>query len=307
MTRIAVVGSINLDLIVATDRIPRPGETVLGGPLSYRTGGKGANQAVAAARYGAEVALLGATGDDDFGLQLRAAIEQAGVSTSYVRVAAGTPSGVALIAVDADGDNAITVSPGANAVLGVGDVASFGHEIEAADAVQMQLEIAPAVVEAVAATARAAGATVVLNAAPFARAADAAFSAVVAQTDVLVVNETEALGLGAAGSTWLDRAESLRRLGPTTVVVTLGAQGAVAVDQRTRVVQPAFPVQVVDAIGAGDAFCAALTAEIAVGSALADAVRLACAVGALAATSPGAQAGVQPRSAVADWVRGQGG
>ncbi|WFB09435.1 ribokinase [Streptomyces sp. LX-29] len=285
---LVVVGSANADLVVGVERRPAAGETVLGSDLAVHPGGKGANQAVAAARLGARTALLARVGDDDHGRMLREVQRAAGVDTSGVLVG-GAPTGVALITVDPSGDNSIVVSPGANARLSPEDVRTAAPLLAAARVVSLQLEI-PLETVATAVAAVGPDTRVVLNPSP-----PAALPAeVLAACDPLVVNEHEArflLGDDPAArsedpAAW---AASLRSRGPRSVVVTLGAAGALAADDRGAVRVPGVPVAAVDTTGAGDAFTGALGWRLGVGDDLATAVRFAVRVGAAAVTRPGAQ------------------
>ncbi|MFE6183760.1 ribokinase [Streptomyces sp. NPDC056465] len=283
-----VVGSANADLVVGVDRRPGPGETVLGSDLVVHPGGKGANQAVAAARLGARTALLARVGDDSHGRLLRASQQEAGVDTRGVLVG-GAPTGVALITVDPSGDNSIVVSPGANARLTPEDIRAAGPLFAAAPVVSVQLEIP---LETVAETARALapGARLVLNPSPPAPLPDA----VLAACDPLVVNEHEArFILGeSAGSSPESWARALTALGPRSVVITLGAEGALVSDTRAgdTVHVPSPRVEAVDTTGAGDAFTAALAWRLGLGEDLAEAAAFAVRVGAAAVTGQGAQA-----------------
>jgi ribokinase len=291
-----VVGSANADLVIGVERRPAAGETVLGSDLAVHPGGKGANQAVAAARLGARAALLARVGDDAHGRLLLGAQRAAGVDTGGVLVG-GAPTGVALITVDPSGDNSIVVSPGANARLSPGDVRAAGSLLAAARVVSLQLEIPLETVAEVVRVARAAGAAgprVVLNPSPPVSLP----AQVLAACDPLVVNEHEAralLGDHPAGheagtgapEAW---ASALLALGPRSVVVTLGAAGALAADRRGAVRVDSTPVEVVDTTGAGDAFAGALAWRLAVGDGLPAAVRYAVRVGAAAVTRAGAQA-----------------
>lgn len=275
---VVVVGSCNLDLIVEVGRLPRPGETVLGGDLARRPGGKGANQAVAARRLGAETAFVGAVGDDDFGTALRRALAAEGIDLAGLATVPGA-SGVALIVVDAQAENVITVAPGANR-----HVTAEGLSWTPASVLLLQLEIPLATCVAATTAARAAGARVIVNAAPLPDPADPQLRRLLELTDVLVVNEGEATGLGSV------RPERLRELGPPSVVVTLGESGAEVAEGRASYAVPGNPVDAIDTTGAGDAFCGALAAALAEGRSLVDAVRWGCAAGALATTAVGAQA-----------------
>ncbi|WP_405699182.1 ribokinase [Streptomyces sp. NBC_01383] len=283
-----VVGSANADLVVGVDRRPAPGETVLGSDLAVHPGGKGANQAVAAARLGARTALLARVGDDAHGLLLLESQRSAGVDTTGVLVG-GAPTGVALITVDPSGDNSIVVSPGANARLTPEDIRAAGPLLLAARVVSVQLEIP---LDTVVETARAlpSGTRLVLNPSPPAPLP----AEVLAACDPLVVNEHEARSiLGRdAGTTPESWAQALTALGPRSVVITLGAGGALAADTRTgdfvRVPSPA--VDAVDTTGAGDAFTAALAWRLGLGEELPEAAAFAVRVGAAAVTKEGAQA-----------------
>jgi ribokinase len=285
---IAVVGSVNLDIVVGVERHPSPGETVLGGDRVDLPGGKGANQAVAAARLGREVVFVGRVGADAAGRRLRGALQEAGVDLRHLREDAEAPSGVALIAVAPSGENTIIVSPGANGRVGPPDVEAAAELLADAPVTLLQLEIPE---DAIAATVRAAGGTVVLNPAP-ARAVDAD---VLAGVDVLVPNRTE-LGLLAGKSAPRDASEAVAQArtlrGPRCVVVTLGAEGAVVVE-RDRVEAVAAPeVQAVDTTGAGDAFCGALADGLARGAELVEAARWAVCAAAISVTMLGAQGGM---------------
>ncbi|MEU6080724.1 ribokinase [Streptomyces sp. NPDC047108] len=284
-----VVGSANADLVVRVDRRPAAGETVLGSDLAVHPGGKGANQAVAAARLGARTALLARVGEDGHGRLLLESLRAAGVDTSAVLVG-GAPTGVALITVDPAGDNSIVVSPGANARLAPADVTGTARPAAGAAVVSLQLEIPPETVAATVRAAAAAGTRVVLNASPPAPLpAD-----VLAACDPLVVNEHEArVLLGERPEEDADEPEAwasaLTALGPRSVVVTLGAEGALAHGDGASVRVPSPPVQAVDTTGAGDAFTGALAWRLASGEDLETAVRFAVRVGAAAVTRAGAQ------------------
>ncbi|MFE9557445.1 ribokinase [Streptomyces sp. NPDC006703] len=282
-----VVGSANADLVVGVERRPAPGETVMGSDLAVHPGGKGANQAVAAARLGARTALLAKVGDDDHGRLLCASLRAAGVDTAAVLVGEA-PTGAALITVDPSGDNSIVVSPGANAHLTPDDVRAARDLFARAPVVSVQLEIP---LETVAEVARGLppGARLVLNPSPPAPLP----AGVLAVCDPLIVNEHEARFLlgEAAGGTPEDWARALLALGPRSVVVTLGAAGALAADGRDDgcVWVPSPRVEAVDTTGAGDAFTAALAWRLGLGEELAVAAAFAVRVGAAAVTRRGAQ------------------
>ena len=265
---VCVVGSANLDLVATTQRLPGPGETVLGSAYAEHDGGKGLNQAVAAARSGAAVVFVGALGTDPAGDRLRAVLHSDGIGDRTTTI--DIPTGRAMILVDEHGENSIVVIPGANARL-----EPLVH-VPDATVVLAQLEIPLATVTAVLTAARASGATTILNPAP---ATDLS-PTLVAVCDVIVPNEHEVARLGGAAQ--------LLRNGCGAVVVTRGGAG-VDVHSPTGVFHvPAFDVQVVDTTGAGDAFCGALAARIAAGDPLETAVRWAAAAGALATTKVGA-------------------
>ncbi|NND75287.1 MAG: ribokinase [Ilumatobacter sp.] len=269
MIDVAVIGSLNLDLVARCDRHPDPGETVLGTTYAEHPGGKGLNQAVAAARAGATVALLGAVGDDEPGRRLRQTGATAGVDVSRVAVSAA-PTGRALIVVDDRGENSIVVVPGANAELPDG-------RLPAARVVLAQLEVPLASVTAAFEAARATGATTVLNPAP----AQPLSPTVLALCDIVVPNEHEVELLGGVAA--------LHGAGVGTVITTRGAAGVVVSDGTTTELA-AFAVDVVDTTGAGDAFCGNLAARLAAGDDLHDAIRWAMAAGALAVGVSGAVA-----------------
>ncbi len=294
MTEVVVVGSVNIDLVSDVSHLPTPGETVLGGRLRKSPGGKGANQAVAARRLGARTVLVGAVGDDTFADDALEALAREGLDTAAVRRVSDVPTGVALIVVSAEGENTIVVTPGANSALAVVDVACLATlELAPRAVLALQMEVPLATCVESASIARRRGATVLLNCAPMPDHPRLLLRELLAMTDVLVVNESEALALApgdvpAEPEGWLDLANRLRDLGPATCVVTLGQQGAVVAGQDLAHVQPAFAVQTVDTTGAGDTFCAALSVGLAGGESLTAAVARACAAGALATTAPGA-------------------
>lgn len=256
MPRLTVVGSINLDLIVRCARLPRPGETVTGASFSRGPGGKGANQAVAAARLGAEVRLIGCVGNDSFAAEALAGLREAGVDEGWL--ARDAPTGVALITVDADGETTIVVSPGANELLRPEDI-----ELDDAEAVLCQQEIPADTVAQTAALAP----RFFLNATPARAGAPDA--------ELTIVNRLELDALG-------------ERRG--LVCLTLGAEGAVLIEDGEEVARAEPPpVQAVDGTGAGDAFTACLVVSLLDGRPRDEALRRACIAGALAASRPGAQ------------------
>ncbi len=287
-----VVGSANIDLIAEVDRLPTAGETVLGADAVVQPGGKGANQAVAARRLGADTVLYAAVGADTFGDRVRENLAAEGIRTDRVATIAGATTGLAMIVVASEGENTIVVSPGANRMLDGATLDPLAAELSAGDVVVLQLEIPPEACLLAARVARTAGARVVLNAAPPPAADDPTVTELLALVDVLVVNETEALALAGYGAVadWPRLAAGLLGYGPVAAVVTLGGRGALVATATGVAAQPAIPVEVVDPTGAGDAFCGALAAALAAGRELSDAVRRGCAAGALATTRLGAQA-----------------
>ncbi|WP_030170935.1 ribokinase [Streptomyces sp. NRRL S-813] len=281
-----VVGSANADLVIGVERRPAAGETVLGSDLAVHPGGKGANQAVAAARLGARTALLARVGDDAHGRLLLDSQRAAGVDPVGVLVG-GAPTGVALITVDPSGDNSIVVSPGANGRLTPEDVQAAAGLLRASRVVSAQLEIPlETVVEAVRNLAP--GSRFVLNPSPPRPLPEELLRA----CDPLIVNEHEAkviLGGEEAGDSPEDWARALLAHGPHSVVVTLGAQGALVASAEGATRVPSVKVEAVDTTGAGDAFTAALAWRLGAGASLAEAAAYAARVGAAAVTKRGAQ------------------
>jgi ribokinase len=292
--QITVLGSLNMDISVTVARLPAPGATVLGSAARFEPGGKGANQAVAAARLGADVRMAGCVGDDDFGRQLFATLRAEGIDAHAVRIVTGVPTGVALITVDHSGENLITVAPGANHEVGRPEVTAAATG--PVDVLVISAEIpVGAIARALAGTS---AATRVLNLAPAPRDARALVAGA-GQLDWLVVNESEAaavLGRPVGGLASAQRAAAeLAALGPRHAVVTAGAHGAALAGPDGHTAIPGYRVTPVDTVGAGDTFVGALAVALGAGLPAAVAVRAAAAAGAAAATRPGAQAGM-PRA-----------
>ncbi len=297
MALISVIGSVNTDQVIALPALPRAGETVLGGELQTFGGGKGANQAMAAARLGGAVRMIGKIGADAFGKDRRRELLEAGIDVSGIRIDSAAPSGVALILVDDAGENMIALAPGANGGLTPDDVADAWEPGTRVALAVLEVPL-PAVEEAFR-HARADGAETILNAAPPMELPESLLDCV----DHLIVNETEAqylCGIDAgdrAGA--FEAAARLRERVSTSAIVTLGSDGAVLYTATGRHL-PAFEIEAVDTTAAGDAFCGAFGLARAHGSDLLECVRYASAAGALAATRAGAQPSLPTASEVED-------
>lgn len=299
---IVVVGSLNMDIVMESEKAPEQGETLLGSGMHLLPGGKGANQALCAARLGAKVSMIGAVGDDGFGAEMTDALEQEGVDVSRVLRRAETPSGAASIWL-AGGDNRILVYPGANGTLGAEDIAAPENVrlLQEADAVLIQLEIPLDAAVRAATIAREAGAIVVLNPAPAAELPEALLRG----ASVLTPNRGELAALtGAATSGDAQLADAARKLAAASggaVVTTLGEAGALVLERPEGTLEAVPAAQagpVVDTTGAGDCFSAALAVALARGSALPEAARYAACAAALAVTRLGAQGGMPAEAEV---------
>jgi ribokinase len=295
--RIVVVGSLNADLVVHTPRFPAPGETTTGTGFAIYPGGKGANQAVAAGRLGGDVAMVGRVGDDDHGRLLRASLQAASVDTAAVMTDPDAATGVAVITIDATGQNQIVLAPGANHRLRPEDVERHRGLVEGAAVVLLQLEVPLETVATAARIARDAGVTVVLDPAP----ARAEALELLPLVDVLTPNETELRLLAGAPSGPASPSEALlmaRTLlgrGARAVVAKLGAAGAVLVSAEGERTWPAPVVKAVDTTAAGDAWNGAFAVALAEGREMRDAGPFANAAAALSVTRPGAQPGMATR------------
>jgi ribokinase len=306
---IVVVGSLNMDFVVRVEHLPAPGETVLGRNFQMFPGGKGANQAVAAAKLGGnsvDVRMIGRVGYDVFADHLKASLSAAGVDVAAVHATRSQATGVALISVDRAGQNSIVVASGANHELAAADVEAMRPVFHGAGLALFQLETPLDTVEAALAVAREEGLTTILDPAP----AQPLAAGLLERVDILTPNETEALGLlGRAAARVtpaeaVELAEALRRMGPKTVIVKLGDQGCFAHAGLTQGHFPAFPVEVKDTTAAGDTFNAALAVALAEGAPLEHALRFANAAAAISVTRPGAQASAPSRREVDAFLEG---
>ena len=296
---ITVFGSINMDLIATTERLPVPGETVPGTGFTTAAGGKGANQALAARRAGSHLRMTGAVGKDEFAAPSLSLLDQAGVDLSAINRVDG-PTGTALILVGGTGENMIAVVPGANGTVNEGQAYEAVDAMSAGDVLMLQLEVPPEAVEAALRAARRKGVTSILNTAPL--TAEAARLAALA--DIVVTNETEfELLTGKADLQPAEREEALKRMHAETgqtFIVTLGAEGVVAVRDGVLHRAQGLDIRPVDTVGAGDTFCGYLAAGMDGGLPFADALRRAAVAGSLACLKPGAQPSIPTASEVAE-------
>jgi ribokinase len=293
--RLVVVGSSNTDLVIQCERLPRPGETLLGGEFHRFAGGKGANQAVAAARAGARVSFIGARGDDDFGRAAHDGLRAEGVDVRFFRVRKSVPSGVALILVGGRSrQNLIAVARSANDTVSAADVRAARSAFRGCAAVVAQLEIPPAAVEAAAALAAGCGAPFILNPAPARRLS----RRLLRRVYLLTPNEQEAMWLSGRRQV-RHAARRLLQLGCANVAVTLGARGGLLVNADGEKLIPAPRVRPVDTVGAGDCFAAWAAVGIAEGLSLTAAIQRAVRAAAIAVTRSGAQAGMPYRRELA--------
>jgi ribokinase len=307
MPNILVVGSLNMDLVVQMPAIPRPGETLLGGKFATFPGGKGANQAVAAARLGSQVSMVGRVGGDAFGKQMLQIIRKEGIDTRFVGVDSQSATGVALITVDAQGQNSISVASGANFTLTVEEVRQAWEQIPEVDLLVMPLETPMETIRTAAQIAKQRQARVILNPAP----AQDLDESLLRLIDVIVPHESETERLTGQAIKNKEEARKagaeLLKRGVANAVLTLGESGALLVEGSSREpifeFIPAFQVRVVDTTAAGDAFVGALATGLGEGLSLADAAHFASAVAALSVTRPGAQPSLPYRSEVDEFLR----
>jgi ribokinase len=294
---IIVFGSINMDLVAQTTRLPRKGETVLGKNFFSAPGGKGANQAVAAAKLGIETYMVGRVGDDDFGQTLLNSLKEANVNTDYVTVTQNICSGVAVIAVDENSDNNIIVIPGANGCVDGTDVERLKVLLLKASALLLQLEVPMKAIIAAATAAKTAGVKVILDPAP---APDTLPDELYYLVDIITPNETEASRLVGFEvnneETYLKATEIFLNKNINTAVLKLGAKGVFCVTRTEHFIIPAFGIIPVDTVAAGDAFNGAMVAAMDGGLSLRETMIWGAAAGALAATQQGAQSSLPSRA-----------
>jgi ribokinase len=296
MKSVIVFGSINMDLVTKTPRLPIAGETLQGYEFFTASGGKGANQAVAAAQLGISTRIVGRLGDDDFGRQLLSGLQTTGVHTEGLLVDTSVSSGVAVITVDDAGENTIIIVPGANGRVNQQDVERLGDLLTGCTALLLQLEVPLPAVVCAAQVARQSGVTVILDPAPARADIPPELYSLV---DIITPNEIEAsqlVGFSVNGQeTAAQAAAELRQRGVDTVIVKLGAQGVLCATDEATFFVPAFSVQAVDTVAAGDAFNGGLAAALAEGLPLEQAVIWGAAAGALSATKAGAQPSLPDR------------
>lgn len=293
--KIFVVGSTNIDMVVRTTHIPVPGETVLGGAFFMNPGGKGANQAVSVARLGGEIVFVSKIGKDIFGQQSFRLLENEHMDVRYIRQDGERPSGVALITVDQNGENSIVVAPGANAGLSPSDLEPALPEIAAADSLLLQLEIPLTTVDYITRYASEEGVRVILNPAPAAMLPPGLLQHI----DILTPNKKEASILSGIDVTDLESAKAaakaIRDQGVKSVVITLGAAGALILEKDVFHNVPSMKVETVDSTAAGDVFNGALAVALAEGRNLVESVGFACQAAAISVTRPGAQSSIPYR------------
>ncbi|AFK01940.1 ribokinase [Emticicia oligotrophica DSM 17448] len=296
--KIYVIGSSNTDMVVKSEKLPVAGETILGGTFLMNAGGKGANQAVAAAKLGANVTFVSKVGDDIFGKQAIQGFQKEGINTNFVFTDAENPSGVALILVDAKGENSIAVASGANGNLQISEVAKAIEQISANDIVLLQLEIPIPTVEFAIKKCSENGAKVILNPAPAQKLNENIFKFL----EIITPNETEAELLTGIKVTDLESAkhaaEVLHQKGVKNIIITLGSRGAYLYNTNTNLLISAPQVQAVDTTAAGDVFNGALAVALSEGNEMEQAINFACKAAAISVTRMGAQASAPLRSEI---------
>lgn len=298
MSRIIVIGSSNTDMVIKSKKLPVPGETILGGTFLMNPGGKGANQAVAAARLGGNVTFVTKTGNDVFGAEAMHIFDNEGIDTRYIIKDAKNPSGVALINVDENGENSIVVAPGSNGSLSAYDIKDEVFETDQSDLFLMQLEISVSTVEFAAQKAVSNGNRVILNPAPARQLSDDLLSCLY----LITPNETEAellTGIKVHDVVTAEKAASkLRDKGVQNVVITMGASGAYILSGTISKLVPVIPVKAIDTTAAGDVFNGALVVAISEGKDIVDAMIFANKAASISVTRMGAQASAPYRKEI---------
>lgn len=298
MPRIIVIGSSNTDMVIKSKKLPAPGETILGGIFLMNPGGKGANQAVAAARLGGNVTLVTKIGNDVFGSEAKSLFDKENIDARYIIKDTINPSGVALITVDEYGENSIVVAPGSNGTLSSNDIKDEVFETDKSDLFLMQLEIPLSTVEFVAKKASDNGNRVILNPAPAGKLSEELLSSLF----LITPNETEAeilTGIKVTDVVTVEKAASvLRKKGVKNVIITLGASGSYLSNDTISKLIPVIPVKAIDTTAAGDVFSGALAVAISEGCELADAVSFANKAASISVTRMGAQASAPYRSEI---------
>ncbi|MDR2125535.1 MAG: ribokinase [Prevotellaceae bacterium] len=296
--KILIVGSSNTDMVIKTEHLPRPGETVIGGTFFMNPGGKGANQAVTVARLGGQSVFICKTGSDVFGHQACQLFEEEGIDTSYILFDSKNPSGVALITVDANAENCIVVASGSNANLLREDLVKAKEAIEEADIILMQLEIPVETVEFVAKTANEKNKKVILNPAP----AQPLSAELISNLYIITPNETEAEMISGItitnDSSAFEAAKKIADMGVDNVIITMGDRGALVHNKTISAIIDAYKVKAIDTTAAGDVFNGALAVALAENRTIVDAVRFACKTAAISVTREGAQSSVPYRNEV---------
>ncbi len=289
MEMVTVIGSLNMDLVVRTDRLPEAGETIPGAEFQLVPGGKGANQALASSRFGAETTMVGCVGQDAFGPVLLDSLSDSGVATKLVQLSEDTPTGTATIIVEDNGENRIIVVAGANGLVSQAYINEVWEDISDSSIILLQHEIPLDTISMIIEKADAEGISVFLNPAPFYPISDDILS----KLDVIILNETEGTSLSGVPisdqETAVQAAEKLLQKGVGTVIVTLGKQGSVLVNQNDQIFQPAFKVKSVDTTAAGDTFVGVYAASILDGKSKSEALLFATAAAGLTVTRKGAQ------------------
>lgn len=300
--KIIVLGSCNTDMVIKSDRIPVPGETILGGAFMMNSGGKGANQAVAAARLGGDVTFIAKTGNDLFGKQSIQQYKEEGINTNYIASDPNLPSGVALITVDKAGENCIVVAMGANSTLIPDDFKKAENEIKSAEVLLMQLETPISTIEYAAAFANQNGVKVILNPAPAQSLSDTLLS----NLYMLILNETEAeLISGIKVDNFEDARKAAKAIsdkGVEKVIITMGSHGSICKDDENYLEIPAHKVNATDTTAAGDTYCGAIAVAIAEGKTIEEGIKFATKCSAVTVTKMGAQASIPTRKEVENTV-----